>query len=211
MFLWKQGAAVNTAAPSKALWASTHASSLIRAASSQASPTGTLGPLEQQECDQQVWHQPGLHVVPMPKLSPVMETGRLVKWLKSPGEKVELVCWLWGCACTRVEAHGHKVCTMETSQVEGLPLKGCFSASRPVQYDVLFEVDTDQLTEEVFKVGSFAGTVRMLVEAHEEGWLARQLVQEDEKQPVQVSVDNCSGQMLWQDRRDKPTLNRERQ
>eukprot|EP00983_Pelagomonas_calceolata_P035750 1119210-Pelagomonas_calceolata.AAC.2 len=34
---------------------------------------------------------PGVHVVPFPQLSPPMHTGRLTKWLKQPGDRVELV------------------------------------------------------------------------------------------------------------------------
>ena len=54
------------------------------------------------------------------------------------------------------------------------------------QYDVLFEVATDELTEEVFKVGDFAGTVNLLVEAHEEGWLAAIWHPADDARDLQV-------------------------
>lgn len=33
-------------------------------------------------------------------------------------------------------------------------------------YDVIFEVDTESLSEEAYKVGDFAGSVTMLVEVH---------------------------------------------
>jgi hypothetical protein len=42
-------------------------------------------------------HMPGLHVVPFPQLSPVMNSGRLTKWLKQPGDRVELVSCMNGC------------------------------------------------------------------------------------------------------------------
>mmetsp|Transcript_23742 Transcript_23742/g.52089 ORF Transcript_23742/g.52089 Transcript_23742/m.52089 type:complete len:222 (+) Transcript_23742:63-728(+) len=45
-------------------------------------------------------------------------------------------------------------------------------------YDVLMEVETEELVEEVFKVEDFAGKVTLLVEAHEEGFLAKKLVPE---------------------------------
>uniref|UniRef100_A0A7S3R2U8 Lipoyl-binding domain-containing protein n=1 Tax=Dunaliella tertiolecta TaxID=3047 RepID=A0A7S3R2U8_DUNTE len=88
---------------------------------------------------------PGVHVVPFPQLSPPMHTGRLTKWLKQPGDRVEL-------------------------------------------YDVLFEVDTEELTEELYRVGQFEGTTQLLVESHEEGWLAKHFVEADGKRPLQVGT-----------------------
>eukprot|EP00983_Pelagomonas_calceolata_P035749 1119210-Pelagomonas_calceolata.AAC.1 len=55
------------------------------------------------------------------------------------------------------------------------------------QYDVLFEVDTEELTEELYRVGQFEGTTQLLVESHEEGWLAKHFVEADGKRPLQVS------------------------
>eukprot|EP00798_Chlamydomonas_sp_ICE-L_P014121 gene14121-20075_t len=43
-------------------------------------------------------------------------------------------------------------------------------------YDIICEVETDELVEEVFKVGDFAGNVTLLVESQEEGILADILV-----------------------------------
>lgn len=54
------------------------------------------------------------------------------------------------------------------------------------QYDVLFEVDTEELTEELYRVGQFEGTTQLVVESHEEGWLAKQLVQANNQQPLKV-------------------------
>jgi len=51
---------------------------------------------------------------------------------------------------------------------------------------VLFEVDTEELTEELYRVGQFEGTIKLLVESHEEGWLAKHLVSADDKQTLQV-------------------------
>ncbi|KAG1675412.1 hypothetical protein FOA52_012331 [Chlamydomonas sp. UWO 241] len=45
-------------------------------------------------------------------------------------------------------------------------------------YDVLMEVEVDDLVEAEFKVGDFAGTVTLLVESQEEGFLAQILVPE---------------------------------
>jgi len=45
-------------------------------------------------------------------------------------------------------------------------------------YDVIMEVEVDDLVEEVFKVDDFAGTVTMLVESQEDGYLAKVLVPE---------------------------------
>ena len=60
-------------------------------------------------------------VIPMPQLSPHMQSGKVSKWLKNPGEEIGM-------------------------------------------YDVVFEVDTETLSEEAYKVGDFAGSVTMLVE-----------------------------------------------
>jgi hypothetical protein len=57
-----------------------------------------------------------------------------------------------------------------------------------MQYDVLFEVDTEELTEELYRVGQFEGTIGLLVESHEEGWLAKRLVEADDKQPLKVGA-----------------------
>lgn len=51
---------------------------------------------------------------------------------------------------------------------------------------MLFEVDTEELTEELYRVGQFEGTIKLLVESHEEGWLAKHLVSADDKQTLQV-------------------------
>ena len=41
------------------------------------------------------------------------------------------------------------------------------------EFDVVLEVDTDSLTEEAYRVGSFSGTVTLLVEAQARPpWLA---------------------------------------
>ena len=41
------------------------------------------------------------------------------------------------------------------------------------EFDVVLEVDTDSLTEEAYRVGSFSGTVTLLVEAQARTrWLA---------------------------------------
>lgn len=95
------------------------------------------------------------YVVPMPKLSHRMTTGRIVKWLKRPGDKVE-------------------------------------------QYDILFEVSTNELVEEVFKVDAFAASVSLLVESQEEGYLAKILVEESDKDlrvglPIALFVESEEG------------------
>jgi pyruvate/2-oxoglutarate dehydrogenase complex dihydrolipoamide acyltransferase (E2) component len=76
----------------------------------------------------------GCYIVPMPKLSHRMTQGKITRWLKKPGSRVEV-------------------------------------------YDILFEVETNELVEEVFKVDSFASSVSLLVESQEEGYLARILVE----------------------------------
>ncbi len=40
------------------------------------------------------------------------------------------------------------------------------------EYDLVMEVDTDSLTEEAYRVGKFAGTVTLLVEAQVGGCLS---------------------------------------
>jgi hypothetical protein len=45
----------------------------------------------------------------------------------------------------------------------------------------LFELTTEELTEEAEKVGDYEGSVPMLVEAQEEGYLARILRKEGEE------------------------------
>jgi hypothetical protein len=60
-----------------------------------------------------------------------------------------------------------------------------------LQYDVLFEVDTEELTEELYRVGQFEGTTQLLVESHEEGWLAKRLVEADGQRPLQVRQPVC--------------------
>jgi len=78
----------------------------------------------------------------MPKLSHQMTSGRLLKWLKRPGDAIAM-------------------------------------------YEVLMEVETDELVEPVFKVGDFAGKVTLLVESQEEGYLAEVLV---EQGPASIAV-----------------------
>lgn len=46
---------------------------------------------------------------------------------------------------------------------------------------VLFELTTEELTEEADKVGDYEGVVPMLVEAQEEGYLARILHRESDE------------------------------
>lgn len=48
---------------------------------------------------------------------------------------------------------------------------------RVEQYDILFELETKELVEEVFKVDAFASSVLLLVESQEEGYLAKILVE----------------------------------
>ncbi len=55
---------------------------------------------------------------------------------------------------------------------------------RFAEFDVICEVATDNLTEAGYRMGPFAGTVTLLVEAQEEGYVHRLLVQEGQKVPV---------------------------
>ena len=92
------------------------------------------------------------YIVPMPKLSHRMTQGKIIKWLKRPGDKVN-------------------------------------------QYDILFEVSTHELVEEVFKVDKFASSVSLLVESQEDGYLARILVDESDQNvtvgaPVALFVES---------------------
>lgn len=62
-------------------------------------------------------------------------------------------------------------------------------------YDIIMELETDDLVEEVFKVGDFAGTVTLLVESQEEGYLGEILVKESSSPipvgtPVATFVEN---------------------
>ncbi|KXZ45833.1 hypothetical protein GPECTOR_50g627 [Gonium pectorale] len=51
-------------------------------------------------------------------------------------------------------------------------------------YDVLMTVETESLVEEAFKVDQFAGTVALLVESQEEGFVAGLLAAEGDEVPV---------------------------
>eukprot|EP00884_Botryococcus_braunii_P002453 jgi/Botrbrau1/12208/Bobra.0197s0003.1 len=84
-------------------------------------------------------------VVPMPQLSPYMSSGKVVHWMKLPGDIIST-------------------------------------------YDVLFECQTTNLSEEAYRVGDFAGEVSMLVEAQDEGILARVLVAEGHEVAVHTPV-----------------------
>ena len=55
------------------------------------------------------------------------------------------------------------------------------------QYDVLFEVETDELVENVYKVDEYAGAISLLVESQEEGYLAKRIHLES-KEPLDVGV-----------------------
>eukprot|EP00199_Chlamydomonas_sp_CCMP681_P005054 CAMPEP_0119104492 /NCGR_PEP_ID=MMETSP1180-20130426/2693_1 /TAXON_ID=3052 ORGANISM="Chlamydomonas cf sp, Strain CCMP681" /NCGR_SAMPLE_ID=MMETSP1180 /ASSEMBLY_ACC=CAM_ASM_000741 /LENGTH=130 /DNA_ID=CAMNT_0007089267 /DNA_START=150 /DNA_END=542 /DNA_ORIENTATION=- len=74
-----------------------------------------------------------------------MTQGRLVKWLKAPGERVGL-------------------------------------------YDVLCEVSTEEIAEKEFRVGDFAGVVTLVVEAHDEGFMAAHLHAAGEQLQVGVPI-----------------------
>eukprot|EP00877_Chromochloris_zofingiensis_P009842 jgi/Chrzof1/5110/Cz15g11230.t1 len=46
------------------------------------------------------------------------------------------------------------------------------------KYDLIFEVDTDTLVEDAYKLGDFEGTVRLTIESQEDGYLGKILVPE---------------------------------
>ncbi|KAK9819392.1 hypothetical protein WJX81_001745 [Elliptochloris bilobata] len=56
------------------------------------------------------------------------------------------------------------------------------------EFDVVMEVDTESLTEEAYRVGSFSGTVTLLVEAQEDGVLQRILVPEGQHVAIGTPV-----------------------
>lgn len=57
------------------------------------------------------------------------------------------------------------------------------------QYELLFDLDTDSLTEDAYKVGDFEGTTTMQIECIEEGFLAKILVPEGSDQvPVGTPI-----------------------
>ncbi|GAX84838.1 hypothetical protein CEUSTIGMA_g12259.t1 [Chlamydomonas eustigma] len=100
-------------------------------------------------------------IVTLPKLSHQMTQGKLIKWLKSPGDHIHM-------------------------------------------YDVLMEVETEELVENVFKVGDFAGEVTLLVESQEEGYLAEILVDAGPSlvpvgRPVAVLVESQEDLLKWQE------------
>jgi pyruvate/2-oxoglutarate dehydrogenase complex dihydrolipoamide acyltransferase (E2) component len=55
---------------------------------------------------------------------------------------------------------------------------------RVLAYDILAEVATETLTEDAYKHGDFAGSVKMLIEAQDEGFVARTLVAEGSRVTV---------------------------
>lgn len=52
------------------------------------------------------------------------------------------------------------------------------------EFDVVLEVDTDSLTEEAYRVGSFSGTVTLLVEAQARQHRLAALVQSSRRYPM---------------------------
>ncbi|KAK9907314.1 hypothetical protein WJX75_001297 [Coccomyxa subellipsoidea] len=56
------------------------------------------------------------------------------------------------------------------------------------EYDIVMEVDTEELTENAYKVGKFAGNVTLLVEAQEEGVMHSHLVPEGKQVEVGTPV-----------------------
>ncbi|KIY96201.1 hypothetical protein MNEG_11761 [Monoraphidium neglectum] len=59
---------------------------------------------------------------------------------------------------------------------------------RVQQYDLLCEVDTQQLVEEAYRLGDFAGSVTLLIESQEDGVLARRLAPEGATLPVGAPI-----------------------
>ena len=55
-------------------------------------------------------------------------------------------------------------------------------------YDLLLELYTDNLVDEAYKVGDFAGRVSMLLESQEAGTLRKILVQEGQEVPVGTPI-----------------------
>ena len=55
-------------------------------------------------------------------------------------------------------------------------------------YDVFLEVDTDTLTEAANKVGSFEGSVTMLIESQEDVYLERTLVEAGKDIPIGTPI-----------------------
>ncbi|KAF5828394.1 hypothetical protein DUNSADRAFT_17680 [Dunaliella salina] len=85
---------------------------------------------------------PGVHVVPFPQLSPPMHTGRLTKWLKQPGDRVELYDVLFEVTHThtteelyRVHTHTHTTQLLVESHEEGWLAKHLVEAdhNQPLQ------------------------------------------------------------------------------
>lgn len=64
------------------------------------------------------------------------------------------------------------------------------------EFDVVLEVDTDSLTEEAYRVGSFSGTVTLLVEAQARTWWLAALVWSSSQSLQQLSV-TCTGPCQW--------------
>lgn len=56
------------------------------------------------------------------------------------------------------------------------------------EYDIIMEVDTQELTESAYKVGKFAGSVTLLVEAQEEGIMHSHLVPQGKQVKVGTPV-----------------------
>ncbi|BDA47816.1 probable dihydrolipoyllysine-residue acetyltransferase component of pyruvate dehydrogenase complex, mitochondrial at N-terminal half [Coccomyxa sp. Obi] len=57
-----------------------------------------------------------------------------------------------------------------------------------VEYDIIMEVDTQELTEAAYKVGKFAGSVTLLVEAQEDGIMHSHLVPQGKQVKVGTPV-----------------------
>lgn len=56
------------------------------------------------------------------------------------------------------------------------------------QYGLLFEVETDNLVEDAYKLDDFAGTVSMLIESQEDGFIAKILIPEGRKVKVGTPI-----------------------
>ncbi|GBF93517.1 dihydrolipoyllysine-residue acetyltransferase component 1 of pyruvate dehydrogenase, mitochondrial [Raphidocelis subcapitata] len=56
------------------------------------------------------------------------------------------------------------------------------------QYDLVCEIETEQLVEEAYRIGDFAGSVTLLIESQEEGLLARTLAPEGAALPVGAPI-----------------------